>query len=280
MEVSHSSLKGNPAETPLRTIRIAAFSEIGDCALQTTRMQMNPLIQQIYATRTVEDDDGNRFDIFPAIKYSEGQALYQLIRSRKAARTLEIGMAQGLSSLFMCQAHFDDGAGIHTAVDPRQSSEWRSIGLANVRRAGLEGFFRFIEAGSDAALPDLIAAGEEFDLIFIDGKHLFDFVLVDFYFSDKLIRPGGCVVFHDYWMPAIRKALSFVLANRKYKVISPPSQSRWSPFARFTGFFLSLVQNHSDVFSLRLILAPSGRNYWALEKLADDERVDGHFKRF
>jgi predicted O-methyltransferase YrrM len=241
---------------------------------------MNPLIERIYATRSVEDDEGHKLDIVPGVKRSEGMALYELIRTRGAKETLEVGMAIGLSSLFMCQAHKDNGGGRHTAVDPRQGEEYRFIGVKNVERAGLAPYLRFLHAPSDEALPRLASEGEQFDLIFIDGKHLFDFVLVDFYYADKLVRPGGCVVFHDYWMPAVRKALSFVLRNRDYRVIRDTGESPWSPMMRLGGFFLNLFQSRNDVFSLRLVLAPGGRNYCALQKSADDNRLDGHFRNF
>jgi predicted O-methyltransferase YrrM len=240
---------------------------------------MNSLIKHIYETKSVEDDRGNKFDIRSGIKYSEGIALYELIRKRSARETLEIGMAYGLSTLFMCQALSDNGGGRHTAVDPRQD-EWHSIGLANIRRAGLEDFFRFFPAPSDLVLSRLVTEGERFDLVFIDGKHLFDYVLVDFYYSDKLIRPGGCIVLHDYWIPAVRKALAFVLANRRFKVVRDAAPTRWSPAVRLAGFFMNLFQNLNDVFSFKLILAPGGRNYCVLEKLADDARLDGHYKLF
>jgi predicted O-methyltransferase YrrM len=241
---------------------------------------MNPLIERIYATKQVEDAEGNIRDIEPGVKHSEGMALYRLIRARGASETLEVGMAIGLSALFMCQAHKDAGRGRHTAVDPRQGEEYRFAGVHNVRKAGLEQFFRLLHAPSDAALPKLVAEGETFDLIFIDGKHLFDFALVDFYFSDKLLRPGGCVVFHDYWMPAVRKALSFVLHNRQYRVLREAETTPLALLQRMGGFLLNLFQSRNDVFSLKLVSAPGGRNYCALEKMADDARLDGHFKNF
>jgi hypothetical protein len=43
---------------------------------------------------------------------------------------------------------------------------------------------------------------------------------------------------------------------------------------------MNLFQNLNDVFSFKLILAPGGRNYCVLEKLADDARLDGHYKLF
>jgi predicted O-methyltransferase YrrM len=47
--------------------------------------------------------------------------------------------------------------------------------------------------------------------------HTFDYVLVDFFLTDKLLRPGGIVVIDDYSLPAIYKSLSENI-GRDYKV--------------------------------------------------------------
>ena len=38
---------------------------------------------------------------------------------------------------------------------------------------------------------------ERFDLIFIDGLHQFDQVLRDYWNAQRVLRDGGCIVFHD-----------------------------------------------------------------------------------
>jgi len=32
------------------------------------------------------------------------------------------------------------------------------------------------------------------DFAFIDGNHVFEYVLVDFFLIDKLLRPGGAII--------------------------------------------------------------------------------------
>jgi hypothetical protein len=46
---------------------------------------------------------------------------------------------------------------------------------------------RFYHAPSDEVLPRLCAQHERFDFAFIDGNHRFDYVLVDFFYIDKLL---------------------------------------------------------------------------------------------
>lgn len=133
---------------------------------------MNTLLENIYNTGYVEDAEGNLISPFPtATAYEIGMLFNKLIHELNLRKTLEIGMAYGLSTMFICQAHHDKGIGSHTAIDPFQSKEWKSIGLLNVKKAGLAEKFRLVEAFSHEALPQLLAEGEQFDFTFIDGSH-------------------------------------------------------------------------------------------------------------
>ena len=239
---------------------------------------MNQLLDTIYSSGKVEDADGQPVACFPtSVSYESGMVLYDLIRSRALQKTLEVGMAYGLSTLFICQALKDGSAGLHTALDPAQSSSWGSIGLLNVERAGLGHLLRFLEATSDAALPRLHAQGERFDFAFIDGMHLFDYTLVDFYYIDKMLEVNGYLVFDDIWMPGIRRVITFVLRNRAYKLergVLKRQADRWT---------------HARMLAKRFSEKPFGRdtaikllpgNICVLRKLADDDRVWNHYREF
>ena len=86
---------------------------------------MHPLIETIYKSGHVEDADGNPRDAFPvAIQYEDGMALYSVMRASGVKRTLEIGMAFGLSSLFVMQGLHENQGEEHTSVDPWQEKWW------------------------------------------------------------------------------------------------------------------------------------------------------------
>jgi predicted O-methyltransferase YrrM len=175
------------------------------------------LLERIYRTGKVEAADGGAVDALPTgVPRAHAEILSRLVRDERAERTLEVGMAFGLSTLAIAGPHGERGSGSHVAVDPFQSTDWRSIGVLNVRRAGLEPYVRVIEEPSDVALPRLAAEGAEVDVAFIDGLHLFDTTLVDFFYADRMLRVGGVVVLHDTWMPAVDQALSFIVENRAY----------------------------------------------------------------
>jgi predicted O-methyltransferase YrrM len=231
---------------------------------------MNTLLDKIYATGKVEDRDGNPLDCFPtSVSHETGLLLYDLVRARGFKKTLEIGMAYGLSSLFICQALKDNGAGLHTACDPAQDTAWQSIGLLNLKRAGLDHLLRFFEASSHDALPRLYSEGERFDFAFIDGMHLFDYVLVDFFYVDRLLEVGGCVALDDIWMPAVQKVISFVLKNRSYKLVKTAAGSK-PTLLRHAASAAKRFYRNPSVKDMAVKLIPG--NVCVIEKLADDDR--------
>jgi predicted O-methyltransferase YrrM len=178
------------------------------------------LIDRIYETSKVEAADGSLHDAFPeAVPRSHARDIARLVRELGLHRTLETGMAYGLSTLAICGVHEERGEGEHTAIDPHQSSDWQDIGRLNLERAGLEHRARVIEARSDEALPRLRDEGLRIDFALIDGLHLFDAALVDFFHCDRMLDVGGVVVFHDTWMPAIAQAAEFVRTNRAYETL-------------------------------------------------------------
>ncbi|GFE70454.1 class I SAM-dependent methyltransferase [Chroococcus sp. FPU101] len=230
---------------------------------------MNSLLEQIYTVGRVEDTEGNLIDPFPtATPLAIGNFLRETIQKYNLKNTLEIGMAYGLSSLFICQAHQDAGSGYHTAIDPKQTEKWKSIGLLNIKRANLENKLRFFEDRSDKILPQLFIQGEKIDFAFIDGNHLFDYTLVDFFYIDHLLSIGGYIAFDDIWMPSVRKVVSFVLRNRSYELIPVKIETKISTqLGIITKRFL---QNPFEINDLKVKLIPN--NVCLVKKISDDKR--------
>ncbi|MGH7999576.1 MAG: class I SAM-dependent methyltransferase [Brasilonema sp.] len=238
---------------------------------------MNQLLEEIYSTKSVKDAVGNSINPFPtATPYDIGIALKDLIQKYNLEKTLEVGMAYGLSTMFICQAHQDKGIGIHTAIDPMQNSVWKSIGLLNVERAGLADKLRFLESCSHEALPQLLTKGEKLDFAFIDGSHHFDYTLIDFFYIDKLLQLGGYVVFDDIWMPGIRKVVSYIIRNRNYELMKIDTKtSAWKGLAKSTKRFL---QNplERDYGGIRLV----SNNVCVLKKISEDNRDWDYHRSF
>ena len=72
--------------------------------------------------------------------------------------------------------------------------QWASIGVRNVERAGFTERHTLVESFDYIALPKLLQEGARFDFAFIDGMHLFDYTLLDFFFVDVMLDVGGWVI--------------------------------------------------------------------------------------
>src|SRR5262249_49714025 len=132
------------------------------------------------------------------VSREDGAFLQRAIEATRATRTLEVGMAYGVSTLFICEALAQISAEArHVALDPFQHADWRGIGLANVKRAGFESIVEFHEKRSELALPAFLAEERVFDVVLIDGWHSFDQALVEFYYVNRMLRSGGIVLFDD-----------------------------------------------------------------------------------
>lgn len=152
------------------------------------------------------------------ISREEGEFLRRLASAADIRDTVEIGFANGISTLYICSGTGSKPNPSHTAIDPGQRTVFEGNGIANVKRAGFD-FLRLIEEPSEVALPKLMQKGEVFDLAFIDGWHTVDQTMLDFYYVDRIVRPGGIVIIDDATMPAVNKVLHYIAKIPNYKLI-------------------------------------------------------------
>jgi Methyltransferase domain len=152
-------------------------------------------------------------DAVTKISPAAGAWLYQFCVQHRAQHTLEIGMAYGFSTIASLAALAHNHGLSHTAIDPFQEELWAGIGLAHARALDATRV-RFMNEPSFAALARLASEERHFDVIFIDGVHLFDGALLDFTLSAGLCPIGGHVILDDLWMPAIRRVCAFIRTNR------------------------------------------------------------------
>ena len=191
-------------------------------------------IEEIYRSSTVIGEDGASYSVFPAsVTRERGAFVRDLCQAEHATRSLEIGMAWGLSTLFILEALAENGAGpgAHVVIDPFQTSRWHGAARCSVRAAGADGMIEFHEERSELLLPRLISANRQFDFAFIDGNHRFDGAIVDLIFVDRLLKPGGLVVFDDVWFDPVYLVCCFAETNLGYSLVAghPPRGSSERP---------------------------------------------------
>jgi predicted O-methyltransferase YrrM len=153
-----------------------------------------------------------------ALEYAIG--LYRAVMMKRPQTMLEIGLANGASTLAILAALSELGGSRQLiSVDPGQSQQWHNTGLNSLRANGFASLHRLIEEPDYVALPELLRQKLPLEAAYIDGWHTFDYVLLDFFYVDKLLPVGGIVGFNDCGWPALRRVLRFVKRYRKYTEI-------------------------------------------------------------
>jgi predicted O-methyltransferase YrrM len=244
------------------------------------------VLDDVYGKRRIPLPGGDSAAMDVYIPREEGDLLYSLVRASRPNLTVEVGMANGLSTLFIAQALKDNGHGTHVAIDPFQSTDWKGAGLELLRKAGLVDRVELIEKPSHQALPELEQAGRTAEFVLIDGSHMFDYVIADFVCSDRLLAVGGLMAFDDSDWAAIRSAIRYILANRRYElaptnvVIEPPPgrPSRLGAIARRVCGRLPVARGwfRPDFLAPSRFLREHGR-CTVLRKLGPDDRDSQSF---
>ncbi|MCX6901546.1 MAG: class I SAM-dependent methyltransferase [Verrucomicrobia bacterium] len=243
---------------------------------------MNAILKQMLETGYATSPTGEKVKLETHITPEEGHFLHRLVSELRPRTSLEVGLAFGVSALFICDALERTPQTRHIVIDPGQTGDfYKSIGLNNLKAAGYEDLIQFHSAPSQATLPQLVREGCKVDFAFIDGFHTFDHALVDFFYVDQMLRVGGIVVMDDANWPSVRRLCRFIAINRAYRVhrcLEPATilQSTWK------GRLLrSLARRMAP---LRSILKPEslepdedwgivrGSRCVAFQKMADDTR--------
>lgn len=119
----------------------------------------------------------------------------------KPCAYLEIGSYEGLSSIWMMNNILTSDKSSCYCIDIWNSESIRRRFLNNLLTALDESQtkrFTFTKDSSLKELPRLLAAGKSFDIIYIDGQHHSDMVLMEFGMCWNLLKVGGTLIFDDY----------------------------------------------------------------------------------
>ncbi len=123
-----------------------------------------------------------------AITPNQGRLMELLARIHGARRILELGTLGGYSTIWLARALPPDGRLVTLEADPH----YAEVAQANIAHAGLAGVVELRVGPALETLPELAAAGECFDLIFIDADKRNNPGYLEW--SLKLSRPGTLIV--------------------------------------------------------------------------------------
>jgi len=243
---------------------------------------MSNVLDEIIRTGMVKSPNGLEIKVKSNIPQDEGLFLQKLILEFKPKVTLEVGLAYGISSLYICEALMQIGSERHVVIDPCQNEAWNGIGLHNLKMAGYEKLIDFREMSSHLALPQLEVEGLKVDFAFIDGWHTFDYALIDFFFIDRLLSVGGVVAFDDtLYYASIRILCRYIVTNRAYSVINKSNEAPLRKSKTQMLLKVPLVSKYLKRIAKPEIIEPDYKlglpkgNYIAFRKEKEDILGDG-----
>ena len=134
-------------------------------------------------------------DNFLAVSPVYGCFLYMMARACKAVRIVEFGTSMGISTIYLAAALRDNGGGklIGSELQPSKVARAR----ANLEAADLADL---VEIREGDALETLTDAGEQVDLLLIDGA--FALYLPILKLVEPRLRPGAVILGENAFDPA------------------------------------------------------------------------------
>jgi predicted O-methyltransferase YrrM len=137
---------------------------------------------------------------------SSGQELYSFVRDQGFTSCLELGFAHGVSSVYIAAALEANGAGSLTSVDIPSALERDPLASDLLERAALSHRVELVIDPDSYVwwlrrrLREQLRDGHiepAYDFVFLDGAHTWDTDGLAFCLADRLLEPGGWILFDD-----------------------------------------------------------------------------------
>lgn len=178
----------------------------------------------------------------------EGRIVYEFIRDAKVRDILELGFANGASTMYLAAAVDEVGGGSILTMDNQSARARKPNILDLMAKTGLGNYVTpgFAHASYTWELMKLLERKEppRFDFVFIDGAHTWETDGLAFFIVDRLLRPGGWILFDD---------LEWTLGSGGMKdvpwVKELPEEQRHTP--QIEKVFELLVKRHPGYVNFR-----------------------------
>jgi predicted O-methyltransferase YrrM len=135
-----------------------------------------------------------------------GEELYEWVRRQRPVDCLELGFAHGVSTVYIAGALESAGDGRLTSIDREMVRDLEPSAVDMVERASLSHRVELVYEVSSynwflhRRLREQTRDGHCepcYDFVFLDGAHTWEDDGLAFLLVDKLLRPGGWILFDD-----------------------------------------------------------------------------------
>ncbi len=244
---------------------------------------MDPLLEAFFSTRTFLTKDKKTIHLHSETGRDQCEFMQKLIQENRFSASIEIGFAHGMSALAITEEIVKNN-GKHVIIDKFENTGWNGVGLDLIEQAGYLSNIEFHEEFCYIALPKLLEEGRKFDFAYIDSTKQLDWLLVDFFFLDKLLVKDGIIVFDDVTFPGIRKLLRYISQFPDYRVYDTFPRNPKSYFRRKVSSILRMMPKKEKYLSPSITLTDSelgiNSHCVALQKVNDDSRKWNWHKDF
>jgi hypothetical protein len=180
-------------------------------------MEFTQKMHQFLSQNEAIGESGNKIQLGANSMSTQNNliAIKNLFLKLKPKKTLEIGLCHAASAILFSSLHETilNGHNCHYAMDPYQRKGWDNVGLIQLKKFDLEKYVQFYNDYSYNVLPKLLTENITFDIIYIDGSHLFENVFIDFFYSLKLLNLNGYVLLDDSTDKHVKKVIRFIKSN-------------------------------------------------------------------
>lgn len=240
-------------------------------------------LSEIFELNTIEvDDSGQRIALHSHTSKRQGEFLQAMFDLVKPKKSLEVGFAYGISTLFILEKHRQNNSNdqCHIVIEP--DDYWGSAAVHNIGKEGLTKYLEIKKDYSDRILTALFLQNHRIQFSYIDTTKRFDIVMQDFYFIDKMTDVGGIVILDDCgggW-PGIQRVARYVSTLPHYKLIGTHDEKKQSLkrslILTLANLFLQLVPLKNQLVETCNFKTNKelGLNYacLAFKKISEDKR--------
>ncbi len=180
---------------------------------------MLKLLEEIFEKGTIEiNSNGERIELHSHTPKEQGVFLQNLYEKVNPVRSLEVGLALGISTLFILEKAREKlkTDKTHIVIEPLP---WGNAAIHNIQKEGLSGYVDIRNALSDVVIPAMYLNDERIQFAYVDTTKIFDTIMQDFYFIDKILDVGGVIVFDDASTGGISMVMRFINSLPHYKIV-------------------------------------------------------------
>lgn len=246
-------------------------------------------LNEIFLKMKIEAPDQTFIELHSHTSKEQGLFLQKIFDQVQPTTSVEVGLAFGISALFILEKHREKGSlpGSHIVIEP---FPFGGVAEHNIKKEGLLDLTDIRYQKSDEVLPRLFQEGRRVQFAYVDTTKLFDTVMQDFYFIDKILDVNGVFILDDCgggW-PGVQRVARFINTLPHYKVLASHGQADLSSkrklLNKLTSSLLKRIPFKESVFPTSSFRtdADLGLDYAciAFQKTANDSRNWNWDQRF